>query len=220
MDTKRSSLDSRKSIVEQQVSDMQDVSARISSLEKDVLFLRKSAEDLENRNRRNNIHLYGLLEGIEGGDPVSFFTSFLPKLLDLPAATSLNMQRVHRLGPYLSFSSTPSKACGVILLFLQFTDLLQVLNAAKIKKQLSWSKARLFLSQDVPTVTAKRRKEFLELRPGLCTLGARYGLFHLFLLKMTFQNHTSTFEEPADLRKFNHSHSAASMETAGSSFST
>lgn len=122
------SLEGRMSTVEQQVSVVQGDSQQITSLEKEVRNLQRHTEDLENRNRRNNLRIYGLPESLEGEDPVSFFSSFLPKLLDMPSSTSLCIQRAHRLGPRPSLSASPSRPRGVILLFLKFTDLLAVLR--------------------------------------------------------------------------------------------
>lgn len=137
---------------------------RDSSLEKEVRNLKQHTEDLENRNRRNNLRIYGLPESLEGDDPVSSFTTFLPKLLDMPSTTSLSIQRAHRLGPRPSLSTSPVRQRGVIILFLKFTDLLSVLSAPRAKRQISWLGQKVFLSQDVSNATAARRKEFLNLR--------------------------------------------------------
>lgn len=105
-----------------------------------------------------------LSESLEGDDPVSFFSTFLPKLLDMPTTTPLSIQRAHRLGPRPSLSTAPVKSRGVIILFLKFTDLLSVLSAARAKRQVSWLGQKVFLSQDVSNATASRRKEFLNLK--------------------------------------------------------
>ena len=65
---------------------------------------------------------------------------------------------------------------GVIILFLEHTDLLRVLNAAKLKRKIVWHEQSLFISQDVDKITADRRKTFLDLRLQLRMINARYGL--------------------------------------------
>lgn len=43
--------------------------------------LRNKLEYIENYNRRNNIHLIGLSEGVEGQDTVESFKTWLPSVL-------------------------------------------------------------------------------------------------------------------------------------------
>ncbi|MGH0121947.1 UNVERIFIED_CONTAM: hypothetical protein FKN15_004807 [Acipenser sinensis] len=42
--------------------------------------LRAKIDDLENRSKRNNLRVIGVLEGIEEGRPTEFMSSFLNKL--------------------------------------------------------------------------------------------------------------------------------------------
>ena len=132
--------------------------------------MQRQSEELENRKRRNNLRIYGLTENEEGGSPIEFFKDFWPKLLGLPISPPLNIQRAHRLGPKMS-----GKTRGVIILFLEHTDLLKVLEAVKSKKRIVWHDQALFFTQDVAKVTADRRKKFLGLRPQLRLLNARFG---------------------------------------------
>ncbi|KAJ1197527.1 hypothetical protein NDU88_001384 [Pleurodeles waltl] len=92
-------LDDKWSLVENRRAELlDDLVASIQSLQSEVTMLKKHAEDVENRNRRNNLCIYGLPEGIEGSDPLSFSQLFLPKILDLTTSPALNIQRAHRLG--------------------------------------------------------------------------------------------------------------------------
>lgn len=70
LEEKWSTLDNRTILLEHQASEIQVNSQRISSLEKTVLSLQQHTEDLENRNRRNNLRIYGLPESLEGDDAV------------------------------------------------------------------------------------------------------------------------------------------------------
>ena len=76
------------------------------------------------------LQIYGLPANNEGSEPITFFRSFLLKLLDLPLTSTLSIQIAHRLGPKLAH-----KSISVIILFLEHVDLLKVLDAFKIKKQ-------------------------------------------------------------------------------------
>lgn len=174
----------------------------VSHLKSQVSTLQKQVEDLENRNRRNNLRIYGLVEGSEGSDPPAFFKSFLPKLLHMPEDTNLNIQRAHRLGRLPSSASSSQRPRGVILYFLEYTDLLKVLSAVKLIQRVTWSGSTLFFAQDYAKATANRRKAFLSMRQDLRSLGARYGLFHPCLFKVTYNNKTTTFEDPIRLQSF------------------
>lgn len=60
-------------------------------MHREIQHLRQQVENLENHNIRNNLHIYGLAEGLEGSNPLSFFQSFLPTLLGLPDTPPLNI---------------------------------------------------------------------------------------------------------------------------------
>lgn len=203
-------LDSRLADVEQKVSDVQDVIAQVATLTKEVNQLKRTAEDLENRNRRNNLHVYGIPENSEGSDMITFLKAQVLPITGLPKSLDLNIQRAHRLGPKNASSS--SKPRGIIAYFLLYSDLMAILNAVKQHKQLMWAGHRIFFSQDVSKPTANRRKEFLDLRPALRSMNARYGLIHPCFFKVTYKDRTVSFEDPADLRKFINSHKGESME--------
>lgn len=137
--------------LEQRVSDIQDATTKIPLLEQEIQKLKIHMEDLENRNRRNNLRLYGLPENIEGSDMVPFLQKLLPELLDLHSSSSpLNIQRAHRLGRLLPSSNKPR---GIIMLFLEFTELMQVLRAVRLKRRLVWSGHNIYISQDVSNAT-------------------------------------------------------------------
>ncbi|KAJ1160199.1 hypothetical protein NDU88_000701 [Pleurodeles waltl] len=80
--------------------------------------------------------------------------------------------------------------------------LLRVPKAAKAKGRITWSGSNLFFAQDYAKSTTDKRKKFLDMRLALKSLNAHYGLFHPCLFKVTYNNKTTTYEEPALLQKF------------------
>lgn len=212
-----SQLDTRISAVEHKVDSFAEIPPEVSLLKSQVSTLQRQVEELENRNRRNNLRIYGLQEGSEGADPLSFFRSFLPKLLHMPDGTALNIQRAHRLGHPSAASSSSPRPRGVILYFLEYTDLLKVLSAARSAQRVTWSGHTLFFAQDYAKATANRRKAFLNMRPELRALGARYGLFHPCVFKVTHNNKTVTYEDPVRLQSFINSHRIVAMDSSTSS---
>ena len=99
---KWSFMDKRVFELEQGVISVEQVSTTVQSLQVEITSLKRQTEELENRNRRNNLRIYGLAENEEGGNPIEFFKNFLPKILGLPLSSPLNIQRAHRLGPKTS----------------------------------------------------------------------------------------------------------------------
>ena len=147
-------MESKMFDMEQRVSSLQDITTKVPFLEQEISKLKLHTEDLENRNRRNNLRLYGLPEALEGQNLLEFLKKFLPDLLGLPLSPALNIQRAHRLGRHQQQSTRPR---GIIMLFLEFTDLLRVLKAAREKHHLNWSGHKIFISQDLSNATNARR---------------------------------------------------------------
>ncbi|KAJ1084525.1 hypothetical protein NDU88_004672 [Pleurodeles waltl] len=73
--------------------------------DRDLLYLRSKLTDLEDRSRRDNIRLLGILENEEGTDMQTFLSSTLSKLTSLDFDPPLEIQRAHRVGPKRSDTS-------------------------------------------------------------------------------------------------------------------
>lgn len=219
LEEKWSTLDSRVTEVEQRLSDTQDVIPQVAAMSKEISLLKAQTEELENRNRRNNLRIYGIPEGEEGSDMLAFLKLHIPKIVGLNGSIDLNLQRAHRIGPIsssTSSSSAGSRPRGIIVLFLEYTQLMTVLSAAKLRKQMLWSGQKVFFSQDVARATAARRKEFLSFRPALRLMNARYGLVHPCFFKVTHKDRTYSFDRPEDLRQFISRHRGEEMDSGGS----
>lgn len=82
----------RMSEAEDRIGTVEDVQgshvAQLADLHTIVKMLSNKAEDAENRQRRNNIHVVGLPEGAEGPQPAIFAEQFFMKLLEMPAMPS------------------------------------------------------------------------------------------------------------------------------------
>lgn len=76
--------------------------------------------DQEGRNRRNNIRIFGLKEGAEGGSVSHFIGRLLNTELSLPAETDLQIQRARRALMPKPDSDKPPRS--VVVNFLQYTE--------------------------------------------------------------------------------------------------
>ncbi|KAJ1169326.1 hypothetical protein NDU88_001219 [Pleurodeles waltl] len=213
-DDKLSLVENRVFRVERRVEVLEDSVTVIQSLQSEFTMLQRHAEVIENRNRRNNLRIYCLPEGIEGSDSLSFFQAFLPNILDIPTSPVLNIQRVHRHGHPSPLASTSKKPRGIIVNFWEYVDLLKVLRAAKAKGRITWSGSNLFFTQVYAKSTAGKQNKFLGMPLALKLLNARYGLFHPCLLKVTYNNKTTTYEDPVLLQQFIESCGGDTMDTS------
>lgn len=88
--------------VERQVGDMEDMvrdhSASLHTLQVQVKHLESRAEDVEDRNRRNNLRIIGLSEGSKGSNPSDYTERLLRSLFSRAAFSSFfAMERAHRM---------------------------------------------------------------------------------------------------------------------------
>lgn len=64
LEDKWSQMEQQSFQLSQRVDSIQAVTTQIPPLQLEVLQLKQQVENLENRNRRNNLRIYGLVEGI------------------------------------------------------------------------------------------------------------------------------------------------------------
>ena len=103
---------------------------RIVELEKQVSAITESLDMAQNYSRRLNIRVVGLAEGTETGQPVEFFESWLPSVLNMPTkAGRIKLERAHRsLAPKPDPNRRPR---SLLLRFHAFRDKQRVMEAAR-----------------------------------------------------------------------------------------
>ncbi|KAE8285767.1 hypothetical protein D5F01_LYC15435 [Larimichthys crocea] len=75
-------------------TELSRLDSTVNSLKAQVKLLNDKCEDLEGRSRRNNIHLIGVPEGVEGPRQTNFIAQLLKDILKLDEAPLLD--RAHR----------------------------------------------------------------------------------------------------------------------------
>ncbi|KAJ1188395.1 hypothetical protein NDU88_005156 [Pleurodeles waltl] len=115
-------LEQRMGLVEAQATVSRD-------RDQDLLYLRSKLTDMEDRSRRDNIHLHGIPENEEGADIQVFLRSTLPKLTSLDFDPPIEFQRAHRIGP--KRSDNPSRPRPIIACLLRHNQTRQILQAAR-----------------------------------------------------------------------------------------
>ncbi|KAK7882907.1 hypothetical protein WMY93_029081 [Mugilogobius chulae] len=79
--TKR--LDEAESRISSAEDIIADMEVRLQRAESKILTLTRRVDDQETRSRRDNIRIFGVKEGIEGKNAISYFETWLPSLLNM-----------------------------------------------------------------------------------------------------------------------------------------
>lgn len=131
--------------------------ARINTLEANVEDLTRRAVEMEDRSRRNNVRLVGLVEGAEGSDAVGFLKTNLPVWLPSLAGKLIEVDRAHRI--YSGRNQVPDRPRTLIFRLLRWQDRDAILSAAKKKdpRVRGGNSNLLFFADYSPSTTAKRK---------------------------------------------------------------
>ena len=130
---------------------IQNVKDDLDKVKKELKETEAKLDDLENRNRRNNIVIFNLPEGIEGANCLAYFQSMLRENCNTDAA----IQRAHRSGKpggdkprpvHIGFAFFPEKEmCRKAL--------------SELFRQKKFGSAKLFVSNDFSRKVQQLRKE-------------------------------------------------------------
>lgn len=134
--------------VEQRIHQLEEREVATNSTLKHLLQeqqkMNEKMEYLENKSRQNNIRIYQVKEGAEGGDAVAFIRSLLVERLEI-APDTLHIVTVHR--------SLTKKPVGedvtprsFVVCFLQWNTLQKVLQAAWSKKEIMVGNSQIYFS--------------------------------------------------------------------------
>ncbi|KAE8291358.1 hypothetical protein D5F01_LYC10957 [Larimichthys crocea] len=113
---------------------------KLSEVESKLETALDKIDDLENRSRRCNIRVVGLPEGSEGTNPVAFFRTWLPELLEMNAkGGSVKLDRCHRA---LTRRPPPGQRPRAVILKLHnFQDKVRIMQAARKAQSLAYNGA-------------------------------------------------------------------------------
>ncbi|KAJ1215243.1 hypothetical protein NDU88_002852 [Pleurodeles waltl] len=188
------SFQSRMTGLEHRMGTLETHVATIQDRDQDLLYLQSKITDLEDRSRRDNIHLFGIPENEEGPDVQAFLSSVLPKLTSLTFDPPLESQRAHRVGPKCSDGA--SRPRPIIACLLRHTQTCQLLQVARNHAPFRIDKYEICITVDYSKDTNERRKAFLALRPRLRQLEMKYGLFDPARMWVTKNGVSKDFYNP------------------------
>ncbi|KAI4885079.1 hypothetical protein NFI96_008457 [Prochilodus magdalenae] len=190
----------------QTASSHSDAIAKMESslltLRAEVKTLTTKCEDLEGRQRRNNIRLFGVPEGIEGPRPTEFVSGLLQELLRLEQKPILD--RVHRSLRAKPKSSEPPRPFIIGVHFYQTREL--ILRRAREVSTLQYQGKRLSVFPYFTSAVAKKRAEFIKVKRQLRDYsGIKFGLYFPAKLRISLPDgRVRKFDDPSAAQQFIH----------------
>lgn len=166
--------------------------------------LEERCEELENFTRRNNLRVYGVLEGTESGDMAQWAETFLKALLDLPTDSSLLIERAHRSLQQRPAEEAPPRS--LIVRFVNHQQKQQVLFKAWSMKNLQHKGKRIYLDHDYSPALQKKRREYAGIKKQLKEKNIRFQTPYPAKLKVHLREgvktYNSAWEAAEDLLSF------------------
>ncbi len=158
-------------------------------------------DDLENRGRRCNIRIIGLPEGSEGSNPMSFFKTWLPELLQLSfKGGAVKLDHCHRA---LTGRPLPRQRPRAVIIWLHnFQDKVQIMQAARKTQALSYNDTQIMTSEDFSAAVIKKRQEFFSVKQQLKERGIVFIMLYPAVLRIRHDGKERFFKEPKDAAAF------------------
>lgn len=122
--------------------------------------LSAKCEDLESRERRNNLRIYGIPEGEEKNDMISFVTDLMHTSLKLPQDMNLNIERAHRSLGTKPMGSAPPRS--IIVRFSNYRVKEKVIQTAWSRRDVTHHGKKIYFDQDYTANIQKKRKQVRE----------------------------------------------------------
>lgn len=164
------------------------------------------ADEMENRSRRNNARIVGLIEDEEGRDACTFLESWIPSILGMND-TALALERAHRIGPQpqkvtdTHVTSPPPRT--LIMKFLIHRQKEEVMRAAKAKGSLKHKDHTVQFFPDVSAETHKKQRAYDGARQKLHERGIyKHRIISPSQLLLTYKEKSRLFDTPAEVEHF------------------
>ncbi|KAJ1205469.1 hypothetical protein NDU88_000904 [Pleurodeles waltl] len=166
-------INNRISETEQRISDLEDTKI---ITDKELLLLhasmRKTIADLEDRNRRGNLRIFGLPEDSESKEDslhqcISFLETWIPKITGLQCDEKTELEIAHRVPSFKQHYGPLSKPRPIVCRPLRFRHMESILLYMGKNNHINWNGSRIYISQDYSKTTVGTRKGLLVLRSRL-----------------------------------------------------
>lgn len=220
MDSVMQRLDEAESRISQLEDENVQLRQEASKSTKDCEQLRCAVEDAANRDRRQNLRLIGLKEGLEGNKPSECVRTIISEALGIELDRS-ELQRVHRVPTVIpddAEDNLPPRP--IVIRFLSFLEKERVLNATKRKYKnkegVNWKGCQLSFFPDMTRETAAKRKKFKDVKDRLHTLNVRFTVAFPAELRFTWQGKKLKFTDDKKAMNFLDKHTQRQSTEEGS----
>lgn len=199
-DSKLSDIANRISQVETRLSFLEDANesqqANPPATATEVEALRQKVDDIENRERRNNLRIIGFPEGSEEGDVLSFLGARLPEILNISFPGGLEIDRAHRLGVLRkSPDNRQLPARPIIAKFLRFQDRNRITEAARKMGRVTWKEHRVMVFADYSKLVTEKRMKFNECKKMLHEKRIKFSLDYPAMLTVRSEQGQRRFDD-------------------------
>ncbi|KAE8280160.1 hypothetical protein D5F01_LYC22302 [Larimichthys crocea] len=190
---------------EGRISNSEDATAtftmKLSEVESKLEMALDKIDDLENRSRRCNIRVVGLPEGSEGTNPVAFFRTWLPELLEINAkGGSVKVDRCHRA---LTRRPPPGQRPRAVILKLHnFQDKVRIMQAARKAQSLAYNGAPIMFFDDFSAAVTRKRQEYYAVKQRLKERGIVFAMMYPAVLKIKYNGQEKVFKHHKEVSAF------------------
>lgn len=158
--------------------------------------LERRVIDQEGRARRENLRIYGILEGKEGSDMITFIDNLLKTALGLPNDQPLGIERAHRA--LTGKSSDQTKPRSIVVKFGSYSRKEDVIRRAWQKKTVLCDGVRFFVDHDYPIEVLKKRNEYREAKQMLREKRIKFQTPYPSKLRVFYDNGTQLYNDATE----------------------
>lgn len=195
--TREQKLQETQTSMQKLLSTVQSSSSARESLHQNLI---SQLDNLENRNRRNNIRLRGVPESVRAVDLIPTLTKLFNAILNKEPETCIEFERAHRaLRPQ---SADPAHPRDVVYRIHLYSLKEEIMRKSRLSADLTIAGSKISLFPDLSRHTLRLRsatKPLLVLLQA-CKIPYRWGI--PFTLQVRHQDKLATFKSPSDLSLF------------------
>ncbi len=173
----------------------------VTDLRNQLEQLTKKMTDMEDRSRRNNVRLVGLLEGAEGSDVAGFLRVNLSRWIPSLGGRDIEIDLAHRVYDRSKNSDRPRT---LIFRALRWYDRAEILKGARQTYPVKCAQDNVTLQffPDFSPATTTRRKTFNPVLKKMTALGLQPFLTYPAVIKLWHKGEQRIFDSPQKAEDF------------------
>ena len=173
--------------------DLYPVKQVVKTMEEQMSKFEEKLDEMENRNRRDNVRLVGLPEKSEGTNPTEFLESWFSKLFGKDSfSPQFSIERAHRVPTKLP--PPGGRPRSILMKFLNFKDKAMLLRRSREMGDIFWEGSKVSLYPDFSPLLQKRRASFIEVKRKMQKFKLIYALLYPARLRVVALDGTFYFE--------------------------